>query len=239
MYPHTDWPFLIGFRQLLRAREARKVRLRARQGSVLRTALAAIAGAAALATLLLIPAQASGQEIPRAAQEHRRDLVRIWRQVWGLRAPTATAAAQVHQESAWNARALSRAGAQGLTQFMPSTAAWVGTLDPALATVAPFDPRWALLAQARYMAFLHARTDGADSCERMAFALGAYNGGERWMQRRKAASPDPLVCIGVTCEINPGVAPVNQRENSEYSKRILLRLEPVYRAFGYGPGSCA
>lgn len=238
MYPHTDWPFIIGFRQLLRARTARAARVRHARAGFLRVILGAALGAALFAMLLLTPAPSVGQEIPRAAQEHRRDLVRIWRQVWGLRAPTSTAAAQVHQESAWNPRALSRAGAQGLAQFMPATAAWIGTTDPALADVVPFDPRWALLAQARYMAFLHARTDGADSCERMAFALAAYNGGLGWVQRRKAVSPDPLRCLDATCEINPGITPANQRENAEYPRRILLRLEPVYYAHGWGRASC-
>ena len=36
----------------------------------------------------------------------------------------------IWQESRFNARAVSRAGAQGIAQFMPGTAAWVGLANP-------------------------------------------------------------------------------------------------------------
>jgi soluble lytic murein transglycosylase-like protein len=194
---------------------------------------------AAMIVVILLAGTALAQEIPRDAYEHRRDLMRSWRHVWGLTAPTSTAAAQIHQESAWRPDARSFAGAQGLAQFMPRTADWIGAIDPELSAPAPYDPRWALRAQARYMRHLYERIAGAlDDCERMAFALSAYNGGLGWVQRRRAAAPDPSRCIDAACTINPGITAGNQRENERYSWRILVLIEPVYYAHGWGPATC-
>lgn len=63
--------------------------------------------------------------IPTAAEQYRRTLVRSAHAEWGLSAPIATFAAQVHQESRWRADARSPVGAQGLAQFMPGTAEWI------------------------------------------------------------------------------------------------------------------
>lgn len=179
------------------------------------------------------------QTIPREAVEHRRELVRASRAVWGMDAPVATFAAQVHQESRWRADARSHVGAQGLTQFMPATARWIAEAYPAdLRPPAPFDPAWSLRALARYDRFLFDRVSGIDECERMAFALAAYNGGLGWVNRRKARSDTPGICLGATCDINPGITEANQRENAGYPRRILLTLEPIYVAAGWGRGVC-
>ncbi len=47
---------------------------------------------------------------------------------WGLNAPVSVFAAQIHTESWWRNDTVSGAGAQGLAQFMPSTARWLPTL---------------------------------------------------------------------------------------------------------------
>ena len=60
---------------------------------------------------LTLPVQA---QAPQAAQQYRALLVRTAHAAWGLDAPVAVFAAQVHQESAWRADAVSRVGAQGL-----------------------------------------------------------------------------------------------------------------------------
>lgn len=174
--------------------------------------------------------------IPSEARKHQRNLIREARAVWGLKAPVATFASQIHQESAWRPGAVSRAGAQGLAQFMPRTSEWMSGIYPELGPVNPFDPRWAIRAQVRYMRWLWNRTDGADCLERMAFALSAYNGGLGWVQRRKALSSSPGLCLFVTCAINPGISDANQRENEHYPRRILLELEPRYAS--WGPGAC-
>lgn len=189
--------------------------------------------------MLLLGWAIANAEVPHNAEKYKRDLIRNARAIWGIDAPIATFAAQIHQESAWEAEAKSRVGATGLAQFMPSTASWIsGAYPHYLGDNQPTNPVWAIRALVTYNRFLYNRVSGVDHCEQMAFALASYNGGLGWTNKRKLASPDPLVCIGVTCEINPGILPSNQKENSEYPKRILLRHEPVYASGWFIQGSC-
>ena len=182
---------------------------------------------------------AHAQQIPHRAHQYRRELVRQAHAQWGLQAPVAALAAQVHQESAWRPDAVSHVGARGLAQFMPATARWIGGMDGELANRDPFSPTWALRALVVYDKWLYDRVRGDTPCERMAFALAAYNGGLGWVNKRKARSPQPGVCLGVTCRINPGIHPANQRENQHYPEVILRRYEPLYAStMGWGKGAC-
>ena len=101
--------------------------------------LAAAVGLVLACALLsfVLPARA---QVPQAAQQHRALLVRTAHAAWGLDAPVAVFAAQVHQESAWRPDAVSRVGAQGLAQFMPATSRWIAGIDPVLAAQQPFSP---------------------------------------------------------------------------------------------------
>ena len=184
------------------------------------------------------PSAPSGTEPHPRARQHKQVLIQQSRHVWGLKAPVSSFAAQIHQESRWNPTARSPVGAAGLTQFMPATAQWIGTYDRELAVVDVYNPRWAMRALAVYDKFLYDKVSGKNPCERMAFALSAYNGGLGWVNKRKARSPAPDVCFGVTCEINPGIAPANQRENANYPKLILKQFEPLYVRSGWGAGVC-
>jgi hypothetical protein len=74
-------------------------------------------------------------------------------------------AAQLKQESGFDPRAVSPAGARGIAQFMPGTAAAVGLRDP-------FDPTQAIPAQAKLMSGLLRRFGSVQ------LALAAYNAGE-------------------------------------------------------------
>jgi cell wall-associated NlpC family hydrolase len=60
-------------------------------------------------------------------------------------APPSIIAAQIEQESGWNPRAVSLAGAEGISQFLPGTwSAWSAPGE------SPFDPGAAIPAQGRY-----------------------------------------------------------------------------------------
>jgi hypothetical protein len=83
-------------------------------------------------------------------------------QRWNVSA--ALLAAQLYAESNFNPFAVSRAGAQGIAQFMPATARGLGLADP-------FDPDQAIDAQAHLMRDL-LRQFGS-----VALALAAYNAG--------------------------------------------------------------
>jgi soluble lytic murein transglycosylase-like protein len=179
---------------------------------------------------------AVAQQIPDRADYFRRDLTRLSRSVWGMDAPISNLAAQIHQESTWNPNAQSWAGAQGLAQFMPLTASDMAKRYGEAPQ--PFSPRWAMLNQSRYMKSLYDNVSGINECQKYAFALAAYNGGLGWVNRRKAISKNPNVCLYQTCEINPGITAANQRENAEYSKKILLKLTPLYYQAMWGPARC-
>jgi len=182
-------------------------------------------------------------QIPDAAVKHRAELTRNARAVWGLDAPVATFAAQIHQESAWRPGAVSQVGAEGMAQFMPATASWIAGIYPrTLGAAAPYNPSWAMRALVQYDAWLHQRIRAASPCERLAFVLSAYNGGLGWVDRdKKLASGkglDPLVWFGSVERVNAGRSAVNWQENRNYPQRILLHHEPLYIAAGWGRGVC-
>lgn len=82
-------------------------------------------------------------------------------------------AAQCYQESGFDPRAVSWAGAQGLMQIMPSTAARLG-----LPRSDVFDPERNVEAAVRYIFLLdEAFSDIRSRQERINFILAAYNGG--------------------------------------------------------------
>lgn len=199
--------------------------------------LLAVLAAALLSIIILTLGIASAQaQVPQAAQAYKGLLKRNAHMLWGLDAPVATFAAQVHQESRWRPDARSPVGALGLAQFMPATAAWMGDVDPELRGAQSLNPTWALRALVRYDLWLWQRIKADDDCQRMAFTLSAYNGGLGWVYKRQRLGTEPGVCLGATCRINPGVSAASQRENEHYPEVILQRYEPLYAS--WGPGSC-
>ncbi len=187
-------------------------------------------------------ASARAAEIPREAKAYRSLLVRVARVEWGMTAPVATFAAQVHQESEWNPDAVSPVGAEGLAQFMPATAAWMPNIVPQTGEPNPRNPAWALRNMAGYDRWLHERVSAATPCDRMAKTLAAYNGGLGWVQRdaRLAASRgfDPRRWWDNVESVNAGRSRAAFTENRGYPRRILHTLEPMYEASGWGAGSC-
>lgn len=87
-------------------------------------------------------------------------------------------AAQLDQESGFNPKAVSPAGAEGIAQFVPDTwALWGQDLDGD-GVASAFNAREAIDAQARLMCFLvfEAKTSGIDG-DPVDLALAAYNAG--------------------------------------------------------------
>lgn len=181
--------------------------------------------------------KACAAEIPREANQYRRDLVRNARMIGGLAAPVATYAAQTHAESGWRKDARS-AFAFGLTQFTPDTARWVGSIDPELAQMGPQpgNPVWAIRALVRYDTWLVDRVAIAGSVrDRMWAALRAYNGGlGHWLKEARLAT-DPTVREAVDAACGRASRSVKHcPENLGYPKRIILTLQPLYAAWGPG-----
>lgn len=211
--------------------------MKKQRGQVLDVLL--IVGIVVSACYMLIVAHDSkaGEPVPRAALQYQRSLISAARGVWGLNAPVATFAGQVHQESQWNAAAKSSYAA-GLAQFTPATSDWISAkYATELGANQPYDPAWSLRALARYDKFLHDRVTAAVTpCDRMLFALSDYNGGAGWRMRRQARAKIPGD-YATASVINPGIAAASQKENQEYPRRIVYRWQPIYA--GWGPGVCA
>ena len=178
--------------------------------------------------------------VPDAARKHEAYLKRAALNLWGPDAPVAALAAQIHAESAWRETAKSWVGARGLAQFMPTTeAAYRARYPLLLGTGDANSPRWAMRAMILYMRDLVDEVGPQRDCiQQYAFALSAYNGGMRWVRARQALSPVPEICLFLTCEINPGIKPPNQRQNEEYPRKILFGLEQRYQIAGFGRPAC-
>lgn len=183
--------------------------------------------------------EARADGYPYAAEAYRRTLVRQAQYVFGMAAPVAVLAGQIHQESAWRATARS-AYASGLAQFTPATARDMARLYPTeLGSAAPLDPAWALLALCRYDKQLLGLFPNARSeAERWGFALSAYNGGPGWTMRDRALAKrqglDPERWFGSVETVNSGRAPQFADENHKYGRVILLRWQRLYRSWGPG-----
>ena len=174
---------------------------------------------------------------PHAAAKYRRDLVRSARLAWGLDAPVATFAAQIHQESGWRTNAVSHVGASGMAQFMPATARWIcgayPDLPPGCDTA---NPVWAMRALATYDRHLYDRLAVAgDECSRMWATLRSYNGGlGHWRaEARLVSDPSNRASVDGQC----GQARRSARhcpENLGYPERIINRHQARYLAWGRG-----
>lgn len=196
-----------------------------------------LAAAVLIVSTCTNPRQAHAQ-VPAAAQQHRALLVRSAHAVWGLDAPVAVFAAQVHQESGWRTDAVSQVGARGLAQFMPATAAWwCEFINVSKADCQPHNPAWALRALVGYDKYLYDRTPTRYSAyDRMWVALRGYNGGLGHWQREAAASGAAQPTrqqVDAACG-KARRAAVHCRENLGYPRRILVELQPRY--LGWGPG---
>ena len=100
--------------------------------------------------------------------------------------PVSVAAAQLKQESNWDPRAGSSAGAQGIAQFMPETWAQYGEGGDVT------DPEDAIPAYGRYMAALLNEVKplaGDDADQLVRLTLAAYNAGPGAVAQHKGVPP--------------------------------------------------
>lgn len=194
--------------------------------------------ALALCFLQLFSGKADAASIPKAAEQHRATLIRTAHAVWGLDAPVAVFAGQIHAESRWNPNAKSPVGAQGLAQFMPATAAWLPTVAPETGKPMPYNPGWAIRALVTYDLWLWKRVAAANDYERMAFTLSAYNGGLGWVNRDKRLAEskglNPRRWFGHVATVNAGRSAANFRENRNYPDFILNDYQFRYSGAGWG-----
>jgi soluble lytic murein transglycosylase-like protein len=175
--------------------------------------------------------------VPEVNTLYRRYVEQAAAEEWGVDGSPARLAAQIHQESSWNAKAHSPVGAEGLAQFMPSTGRWIADAFPdKLGQFDAWDPQQAALAAAVYDAWLVKRNPGTTRCDSWAFGLSAYNGGEKRlhqeMQLADRRGLDAGTWFGsVSGQRSRGDAA--WRENRGYVRRILLVLEPAYLDAGW------
>jgi len=175
-------------------------------------------------------------DVPRASLAYRNDLIRNARLVWGLGAPVATFAGQIHQESGWNPSAQSPY-ARGLAQFTPATADWIGkTYSDYVGKGNPFEPQWALRALVQYDKHLWNAVTADTDCDRMAFTLSGYNGGAGWVTRDKKKAKEAGLDDGRWFDhvetINAGRAQWAFKENRDYPRKILHKHQYVYEDWG-------
>ena len=191
---------------------------------------------AAALLLGILPLLSPAAGIPQRAYKYRHTLVREARQVYGLEAPIAVFAAQIHQESAWRPNAKSWVGARGMAQFMPGTETWMNELFPELAQLGGAEnPTWAIRAMLRYDAWLRQRVWGETEFDCWHGVMRGYNGGlGHWrMEAAKVAPKIDRASIDAAC----GSAKRHRshcKENLSYPRRILITLQPRYLAWGAG-----
>lgn len=193
-----------------------------------------------LLTVCLFFEGANANEIPQKAYNYREFLIQESRAVWGLNAPSSAFAAQIHTESLWNEKAKSFAGALGLTQFMPQTADWIGSVYVELKNGSPYNPKWAIRALVRYNKWHFEKIQAADFANRMAFVFSAYNGGLGWVlkdrKKAKKAGLNPFVYFDSVETVNAGRNKRAFTENRAYVKYIKER-ERTYIKQGFGHGA--
>lgn len=196
--------------------------------------------ALAFVVLLGLVANVGRADVPAQAKHHQRELTRLAQQEFGLQAPVALFAAQIHQESSWRSTAKSPY-AEGLAQFTAPTAEWITQIYPDLGSAAPYSPGWAMRALLRYNRHIGDRVKpwyarDIPECDRWAFTLSGYNGGPGWIARDRRQAEAAGACPDLWFNQVEHFSVRSKsafKENRHYPRRILLELTPLYAAAGW------
>lgn len=193
-----------------------------------------------IVVLLLLSTSLYGADIPSPPSrsiKYKSFFIRTAHYEFGLDAPVALLAGQVHQESAWRPD-VDSPYASGLTQFTPSTAKWISEIYPDLGPNEVYNPKWSIRAMMRYDKHLFERlTFAKDSCNQWAMTLSAYNGGYGWIKRdRKLAVADGKdgTVWWDNIEMHSGRAEWAYEENRGYPRRIIYRHQEIYVEHNWG-----
>lgn len=116
--------------------------------------------------------EAHAQSLPQGLSFSTPYVQEAWNDAESVGIPPGYFVRQINAESHFHPRAKSPAGAMGIAQFMPGTAAGLPNPFTGQGTLNPSDPSQALLAAARLMASYTQHYQG-----NYAKALAAYNGG--------------------------------------------------------------
>jgi len=149
-------------------------------------------------------------------------------------------AGQVHAESAWCKYLLSHAGAKGCAQFMDKTALWaIKTPNgiPCQGLDDFMDIPCSLAALVWLNRFNYVRSPQKALCDTLAFMLSRYNGGGTRGDETaaEAAGDDPELWFGHVERHNGRRRSAgNFKENRDYPRKILGKLQEMYHAAGYG-----
>jgi soluble lytic murein transglycosylase-like protein len=187
---------------------------------------------------VVAPILASAQ-IPAASARYKAAVIREAHAKGGLVAPVALFAGQITQESRFNPNAKSGVGAEGLSQFMPATAAWIAQVYPKqLGPAAPLDAGWAIRALVYYDYNLYGQLasfkDVGPASDRWAASLSSYNGGLVWVYRdQKAVTCDRSLWWACVALYHDGRIVANWTQNREYPEIIMLRYAPLYVKAGW------
>ena len=186
--------------------------------------------------IAVVRAEAQPVHVPERSAVFQLRVTRAVQERFGDTALVAQIAAQFHQESAWRVNVTSSAGAGGLGQFMPATAAWISSVCPDLGPPDRSSADWSIRATVCYRKYLAGRNAGATACDRSAFGLADYNGGEKWRRREQQlardAGADPARWFQHV-ERFRSRSLAAWTENRGYVRRILTLIEPAYLRAGW------
>jgi hypothetical protein len=176
--------------------------------------------------------------IPSNCKKYKRYLTRQARKELGVDAPVSWLGAQIFKESTCREDAKSPF-AEGLTQFTPQTAEWVGEKWDDLGVGDVYDPHWAIRAQIFYMRYLVANARGENECEAWAKAASAYNGGIGWLRRdekvtEEAGANKLAWWDNVEIHKDSRRSAASVRENTNYPLKITLEIQSLFYQNGWG-----